>query len=64
LIDGNYRKELMIDELDFDGLSAGMLSLVDAEGKWMTPNEFWILQAGCNALDHGANICMISICIF
>jgi hypothetical protein len=25
----------MIDELDFDGLSAGMLSPVDAEGKWM-----------------------------
>jgi hypothetical protein len=54
----------MIDELDFDGLSAGMLSPVDAEGKWMTPNEFRILQAGCNALDHGANICMISICIY
>jgi hypothetical protein len=53
----------MIDELDFDGLSAGMLSPVDAEGKRMTPNEFQILQVSCNALDHGANIYMISICI-
>jgi hypothetical protein len=33
LIDGNHQKELMIDELDFNGLSAGMLSPVDAEGK-------------------------------
>jgi hypothetical protein len=33
LIDENHRKELLIDELDFDGLSAGMLSSVDAEGK-------------------------------
>jgi hypothetical protein len=48
---------------DFDGLSAGMLSPVDAEGKWMTTNELWIFQAGCT-VDHGANICMISICIF
>jgi hypothetical protein len=63
-VDRNHRKELMIDELDFDGLSAGMLSPVDAKRKWTTPNEFRILQAGCNALDHGANICMISNCIF
>jgi hypothetical protein len=64
LIDGNHQKELIINELGFDGLSAGMLSPVDAEGKWMTPNKFRTFQAGCKALDHGANICMISICIF
>jgi hypothetical protein len=61
LIDGSYKKVVLCNELGLNGLSAFIISLVDQTGVWMTLNEFRILQAGRNALDHGANICVLPL---
>jgi hypothetical protein len=61
LIYGSHRKVVFCDELGLNGLSAFIILPVDQKGVWITPNEFRILQASRNALDHGANICMLPL---
>jgi hypothetical protein len=64
LIDGSYKKVVLCDKLGLNGLSAFIISPVDQTAVWMTSNEFRILQAGLNALDHGANICVLPLFFF
>lgn len=49
---------MVCDELGRETLSCKLVTIVDQDGKKMTPDELRILQAGFNLINNAKNICM------